>query len=257
MMPPVLKDIFVNLATKFIMHLIGIVATKAGADDLIFMLIGRIQRGGKRLLSSVLALLGAAIVDRLLWLQAFVDEFDAGAFLLVERRGVEMSLFYVSATMVVGFFDLKYVEHLVDLVILPTPISLVAPMVAVLIVFLLAAYVLAVVTRYMMEMRELPRWPFLNAAERSMVLLRRGAAFVSCAAAIGCVFTLVLQAGRAHALQEASAICGVALVVAYVSSLLHERFGEKHRTDRVRSWGPAGRPFGRRDLVFRGHKITR
>ena len=250
-MPVFLKDLLAEVACKIVVFLIELIATSAGAEDLSFMLTERVGQPASYLARSILSSLGVAMIDRLLWFKAIIRDFDPAALAFVDVRESEACGFYFGSAIVAGFLDLKFVEHLVDLAILQTSAPLVTAKVAVVVCFLLAVYVLSALARFMTEMMDGFRDPFVDV---SVVIptqvLRRATAVIFALSGIACGFMLI-QGNVHQGLPQIVGILVIAIMVAYGSGLMRERSLQNRRTRWLRSWGPGGRPFGRRDLTTR------
>lgn len=242
-----------ELLCKIVIWLIGWIATKAGADDLIFMLTERLREHSNDLFRSQAHSLGAALVDRGQWLWSLVRDFEIAPD-AVEPHEISGFFIYFGGVMVLGYLDFRFVGHAVDVLILKSWLPLWIGRAAAITCFVLGATAFAAIARSIMG-RASRRLIF--AEDELLAWLRCvGISSVWVLAAGTCAALLVHTDGRAGVREIVALLIGAA-VIAYLSSLISELTHDKKRERLVSRWGKYGRIFDRRDTKVTKESLAR
>jgi hypothetical protein len=233
------STVLLALLVNFVCWIIARVATRAGADDLIFLLVDKVkQQRGVPVIELARAIY-AAIADRVLWLIACAGQLNTVEAASLEIARHDSLMFYAGISLLTGSL---YPRLALDCAQLLQPFHIAASFAWVCAIG--AALVLYVALlwwalQFAAAMLENPAESIMNLR----VLAAAGVAVLGTKAAVTTITT-----DGVHGALVVSLWLAWALGLAIIRSAIVDRSHDAARA-KASYWGPGGRPFNRRDLT--------
>jgi hypothetical protein len=231
----VLADFIVRTTIFLIQH----IATRAGADDLCFMLTIRFKQRRLGAIPALFQSLWAAIIDRAIWLRRCARTLNMSVVGTRALVAAETPVFFLtgSTALCLAFLWLAnpLSEYLIALMHFPWIFAEIIPG----LVFLIAMRALMKCTRVLME---IPNRPYqLQRPFATLVFVMIGSAELA---------FIFGTRGWGHGIETVVTMwAGCIILGSFISAMDDNAF---HNTGRkiVKDWGPGGRPYGKFDVWY-------